>query len=313
MAEFAPTAPDPVAEALANSLPGLRRLQVQGWLGIAAILAATVFLVVVLWNSGEDGFSWALVMGILGLVLAGTVAAWVKRSHEAAIMPILASTLNLTHEKTAKWFMQQIPQTFIPRGGKQHCDDLMSGKIAERSFRFAEVKTETGGKNSSVLFDGVVIEVTARSDLPEFLIAPVRQTRGFWIFKGNINVEDMGRWHTGYGTNDEEYGLWSPSNQPAERKVMEALMDKMIGLGSSLGAGSSLYSVACTGRDIYVALRHKHEMFRIGGAFATQDEMMADIRTATAELEVPLRLAAEVVRAEEALHGAAVLPAAPHA
>jgi hypothetical protein len=302
--------PDPIESALADALPGLRSLRIQGLAGMGGLLIITGLLVITLLNHGKDAQTWAMIVGFAGVFGIVALASWVKKSHEAAIMPILASTLNLSHQKTAKYFINQIPETFIPRGGKQTCDDLMSGQIAGRSFSFAEVKTETGGKNSSTLFDGVVIEVKAREMLPEFLIAPVKQTKGFWFFKGNVNVENQSRWHTGYGGDGQEYGLWSPSQQPAERKVMEDLMDRMLRLGSSLAADSSLYSVACTGHYIYVALRHKREMFRIGGVFATHDELMADIRTATSELDVPLRLAAEVVRAEEALHEAAGKPAA---
>ncbi len=304
------SARDPLETALSDALPYLRSLRIQGLAGMAALLVGTVFLVITLLNRGKDAQSWAIIAGFAGVFAMIALAGWVKKSHEAAIMPILASTLNLSHQKSAKHFITQIPENFIPRGSKQSCDDLMSGQIAARPFCFAEVKTETGGKNSSTLFDGVVIEVKAREMLPEFLIAPVRQTKGFWIFKGNVNVENQSRWHSATGGNDEEYGLWSPSQQPAERKVMEALMDRMLNLGGSLGSGSSLYSVACTGHYIYVALRHKREMFRIGGVFSTHEELMADIRTATGELDVPLRLAGEVVRAEEALHEAAGRPAA---
>lgn len=313
MSDPVPPTRDPLETALSDALPQLRSLRLQGLAGLAALMAATVFLGIILLNAGKDAQSWAIIVGFAGVFGMIALAGWVKKSHEAAIMPILAATLNLSHQKSAKHFITQIPQNFIPRGGKQTCDDLMSGQIAGRPFCFAEVKTETGGKNSSTLFDGVVVEVKAREMLPEFLIAPVKQTKGFWFFKGNVDVGNQARWHSATGGTGEEYGLWSPSQQPAERKVMEALMDRMLNLGGSLGSGSSLYSVACTGHFIYVALRHKREMFRIGGVFSTHDELMADIRTATGELDVPLRLAGEVVRAEEALHEAAGRPAAQEA
>lgn len=299
------TAQDPTGAALAEALPELRRIQIQGWAGMAAAAVVTLLMGTAIWQLGSDAMGWAIMAYVFGAFGVVGIGAWVKRSHEARVMPIIASTLGLSHQKQGKWFVDQIPTNFIPRGGKQQGDDLMSGKIADRPFRFAEVKTETGGKNSSTLFDGVVIELATREPLPEFLIAPSRQTRGFWFFKGNLDVANQTLWHSEYGTNGEEYGLWSPSDRPGEREVMQALMIRMIDLGGSLGSGSSLYSVACTGRDIYVALRHKHEMFRIGGAFATEADIMANIRTASDELAVPLRLAAEIVRAEEALHAAA--------
>ena len=42
----------------------------------------------------------------------------------------------------------------------------MSGSVAGRNFRFAECKTETGGKNSSTLFQGLVLEVRASGGVP---------------------------------------------------------------------------------------------------------------------------------------------------
>lgn len=295
---------DVQTSALTDALNGLKHTKRTGWILFAVISAVTLTVVIGLANAGGEAISWiiaALFGGAFGLI---GVAGWVKKSHERDVMPILASTLNLSHQKTGSQFFETIPKNFIPRGGRRNCDDLMSGRMADRGFRFAEVKTETGGKNSRVLFDGVVVEVSTRAPLPEFLIAQVSQTKGFWIFKGNVNVEEMARSHTAWGKDQKEYGLWSPYSKPGEVKEMQVLMDRLVAMGPQLSAGSALYSAACTGRNLYVALSHKHELFQIGGLFADDARIMSDIRSATADLQVPMSLAAEVIRAEEAIHAA---------
>ncbi|MGL5010231.1 MAG: hypothetical protein ACRC6I_10135, partial [Paracoccaceae bacterium] len=50
-----------------------------------------------------------------------------------------------------------------------------------------------------------------------------------------------------------------------------------------------------------VSIRHTADLFQIGGLLATEADIMAHIRRASAQFATPLQLATDVMRAEDAL------------
>ncbi len=291
---------DPSARALADAMPEIRSTKTKGWLLCA--LAVVVCVAALMMISGVKN-SLQLVLMVLffgGFALFG-IYGWVRKQHERAVMPIIARAFGLDYQKSPKDFFPTLPKNFIPQGGVQTVDDMMSGSVAGRSFRFAECKTATGGKNSSTLFQGLVLEIRASGSVPEFIIASEKETRGFLFFKGKVQVEGMALIHHSTGHDGQSYGLWSGSVAPRQMAGLGAFMDRIIALGPRVLGSATLYSLVSTGQYYYVSLRHKHDLYQIGGLFTDEAEVMSHIRAAAYELGHPIALATEILRAEEAL------------
>ncbi len=292
---------DPVTRALTAALPEIRSVKIKGWLLAIAAVVVSVALMILASKLREDRLQFIIFAAFPAVFGVGAAMRWVRSSHERAVLPTIAEAFGLIYQKAPKGFYETLPKNFIPQGGKRSVDDMMNGKVAGRAFRFAECKTETGGKNSSTLFQGVVIEVRSGGNLPEFLIASMKETKGFLFFKGKVQVEGMQMIHQANGTNDEIYGLWARSEAPAKMAGLRAFMDRVIALGPRVLGDSTLYSLVSTGSYYYVSLRHKHDLFRIGGMFSTEDQVIQHIRAAATELAHPIELATQVLQAEEAM------------
>lgn len=291
---------DPSESALQVVMPALRKATKMGWIIIAVIAMVTIALMIFVASVAEEAAQWLIGLPIFGIFAMAYAGSWVRTRHESDIMPILSQAFGLGYIKAPKNYFGMLPANFVPRGGRQHCDDLLSGTIAERRYQFLEVKTETGGKNSRVLFNGVVVEVATRAALPRFLIAPVVETQGILFFKGRVGVDEKVQMFTVPGPNGQDYGLWMDEGNQGKAAALRPFMEKMLDLGGSL-VGGSLYSVACTGNTIFVAIRNKTNLFQIGGLLATEAAIMLDIRRASEQFAMPLRLATNVMRAEDAL------------
>lgn len=292
---------DPATRALTAALPEIRSVKIKGWILSAAAVVASAALMLMAAKLREDRLQFIIFAAFPAFFGVGAALRWVRSSHERAVLPIIAEAFGLIYQKAPKGFYETLPKNFIPLGGRRSVDDLMNGKLAGRTFRFAECKTETGGKNSSTLFQGVVIEVQSMGTMPEFLIASMKETKGFLFFKGKVQVEGMQLIHQANGTNGEIYGMWARSEAPGQMAGLRAFMDKVIALGPRVLGESTLYSLVSTGRFYYVSLRHKHDLFRIGGMFSSEDQVIQHIRAAATELAHPIDLAGQVLQAEEVL------------
>jgi len=283
------------------ALPEMRATRRKGLLVVVISVIATAVLVYLTlgWTDGESAWIiMALMPGLFGVLGA---FGWVRGKHERLVMPVIAGVFGLTYQKSPPGFFVGLPKVFIPRGGRRSVDDMMTGHVADCQFRFAECKTETGGKNSSTLFKGVVLEVQSKGGVPAFLIASEKETKGFLFFKGRVDVDGMEMMHQTAGHDGKGYGLWARSSEAGRLVGLRAFMDQIVALGPRVLGDSALYSLVSDGRAYFISLSHRRDLFAIGGLLAGDDEVMRDIRKASDELAYPVRLATEVMRAEGAL------------
>lgn len=291
---------DPSAQALAAAMPEIRSAKTIGWISIAAAIAVTV--VALYWLADiPKAMQFIILVLVISGVIIWSIADWTRRRHERVVMPIIADAFGLSYQKSPGQFFTSLPRNFIPLGGRRSVDDMMSGRVADRYFSFAECKTETGGKNSSTLFQGVVIQVQGRQGVPPFIIASERETKGFLFFKGRVDVEGMNLVRQATGTDGQTYGLWVNFGSDAQLTGLQDFMDRIIALGPRVLGSASLYSLVSSGSNYHVSLRHNRDMFRIGGLLAQEAEVMTHIRIAAAEFAHPVQLVTEILRAEEAL------------
>lgn len=292
--------------ALAAALPRLRQIQMRGLAMIAGIVAAVVALYFVTdfaSNTSLNIFGIAMIAAIGGII-------WIydstRKQHEAEIMPIVASTFGIDFVKHPAGFMETIPGRIPPRSHKTTLNDGLSGTIAGRKWRFAEVQTETGsGKNNRVYFDGAVIAVQACAPLEPFILARHDDTkRSFWKGGARIDLSQevltphvFGGWLTGFG-------LWSGRLREGDFAAIERLCDGIARTVGHLGHGAELCMIASDGPEIVVAISHKHEMFRIGGLFATKASVLADIRRVAEEVGPVITVVTAILQAEAAMTAA---------
>lgn len=294
-------APDPSSAAMDSVLVEMRKARTNGWVLVAFTAVVSVMLALMALGIDEDPLVWSFMALVLGGIVVLGIVAWVRNQHERSVMPTIAAAFGLSYQKAPSQFYQDLPQNFIPLGGRRSVDDLMAGTVADRKFRFAECKTETGGKNSRPLFKGVVLVVESKGTLPSFTIASEKETKGFMFFKGRVQVDEIPLLHQAAGRDGQSYGLWSHSSDARNMAGLRAFMDQIIALGPKVLGQSTLYSLVSTGGFYYVSLRHSRDLFKIGGLFSDDTTVMSDMRTAAAEFAHPIEMVTEILRAEEAL------------
>lgn len=292
---------DPTGRALADALPAIRRITRDGWAMVAGVAAVTAFVALFVVPTITPEVEWRIYVAIAGALAAFAILRSVQTSHEKTIMPIVAAAFGLTHVKGDQNYLKAMPPVFIPQGNVGKVDDTIVGQVAGRTFRFAEVRTATGGKNSRTLFRGIVMDVPCRAGLPDFILVAEKQTQGLFWGKGNVPVDGLIRTHQARSRAGDTYGVWSRSHAPKDIAGLQAFVDRMLAAGDKVGGTATLYSMVCTGSRHFVALSHARDLFTIGGLFATQAVVMADIRRAAEQVAYPVNLVSEILLAEDAL------------
>lgn len=294
-------ASDPSSAAMDSVLVEMRKARTNGWVLVSFTVVVAGLLAVMALGIDEDPLVWSFMALVLGGIVVLCIAGWVRNQHERRVMPTIAGAFGLRYQKAPAHFYKDLPQNFIPLGGRRSVDDLMAGTVADRRFRFAECKTETGGKNSRPLFKGVVMVVESKGTLPAFIIASEKETKGFLFFKGRVQVDETPLLHQAAGRDGQTYGLWSHSADAMDMAGLRAFMEQIIALGPKVLGQSTLYSLVSTGGFYYVSLRHNRDLFKIGGLFSDDATVLTDMRTAAAEFAHPIEMVTEILRAEQAL------------
>lgn len=297
----APDASTRVALAVRNLMPGLRHHAI---IAISLMGAALgLGLVVAFWSltSGTDGderWKFGLFALIMAAVAVGWAYRWMIRKQEALMMPVLAAAVGLSYEKNATGFLRALPDRLLPSGRVKSAEDLVQGTLGAHRIEMAEVKVETGGKNSRTLFAGLIARFPNRVAMPAFFIAREDKTRPGMFFGGELSTD--GLYHlrsvTGGGAS---YGVWTSWTARDEPAALAPVVEKVTRIEDLIGRGTQLYAATCDGTEMHVALTHSRNLFRIGGLFPTETDVFSDVRAAMQDLTVPLTLAKALIEAEE--------------
>ncbi len=290
-----------ITTTLPDLLPQLRRITTEGWvLSVVTVVLAGIVMFF-LTNGGQSFSTWIAFPPGVAFVLVTLIVLRTRRGHEAVIMPILAQSVGMSYSPNAKTFATTLPDRLLPKCRLKKGEDLISGMIGARKVQFAEVKYETGGKNSTVLFGGVVMAFQNAAPMPPFFMAAENQTKGWFVFKGNLKVDDLVPIRNLNGADGQSYGVWASPERTADHPGLDAVLSVLTGLQDLVGSGSTLFSATSDGTEMHVALRHKRDLFRIGGMFATEPTMIDQIRRAYDDLTLPLKIAGKLLDAEAAV------------
>jgi hypothetical protein len=301
-----PTTRDPVddvATAVRNLLPGLKSLASTALVLIGLSLLAGGGAAILSLNSGmDDRDRWKIaafaVLG--GGLLAYFANRWLRKKQEALVMPVLAREVGLTYDKNARYFADGLPQRLLPKGIRT-AEDHVHGKLGAHAIQMAEVQVETGGKNSRVLFRGIVAQFSNRAPMPAFFIAPEDKTRPGFFFGGDLSTDGLHHLHdVQRGTTGTIYGVWISRPELEVHPALQAVLDILTQIDTHVGPGAELYAATSNGEEMHIALSHKRNLFRIGGLFPNEAAIFADVQAAMQDLTVPLTLAKVLIEAEEA-------------
>ena len=258
---------------------------------------------------GDQLFYLALPSILAAFALFGA-DRWVAREQQALVLPHLARAVDLTYRPRAQDFLASLPKRLLPSGAVRRAEDLITGTIGGRPVAMAEVKVETGGKNSSTLFRGVVARMTNEVPLPAFFLAVERQTKGWLGFSGWIRVDDLVRVDTIAGRSGEVYGIWlSQEGAQARHPALAAVIGVLTGLETTIGPEARLFSVTSTGQEMHIALAHDRDLFHFGGLFQGRARVAEGIERAAADLGVPVRVVSALIAAEARAAESAPQPA----
>jgi hypothetical protein len=298
-----PSDPPDIAETLGHLWPRMRKAQVLASLGVAALggLGLQAIPSFLRRLSGERADSselqaWVLLGAVWGIIL---VYAAIRRHHERMVMPELAGTLGLSYRDSDGSLVASFPPRLLPKASQRTVEDVLRGRIGDREVVFAEVKVETGGKNSTVYFDGIVMEFQNLAPLPAFFVAPQKETEPGWFgTRGRISVDDLVRLDSVLD-GIETFGVWATSPDVARHPAFRAVLDRLTGVHAAGDIGARLFSAMSDGTRTWVAIRQKRNLFRIGGLFATRDAVLDDIQRAYVDLQQPYRIVTALLQAEQ--------------
>jgi hypothetical protein len=162
----------------------------------------------------------------------------------------------------------------------------------------AEVKVETGGKNSTTLFRGLVVEFRNHIAMPAFFLAPAEMTDPGVLFGSWIPVDDLHHLREIRSPAGGTYGLWTSTPASAEPPTLAPAVEGVLALERTIAAPIMLFTVTSTGEEMHLALSYRRDLFQIGGFFPQSAKVLADVQIAAADLSIVLAIAQELIALE---------------
>jgi hypothetical protein len=301
-----------IEAAVAALHPRLTRLSLLALLAMAVVLAIGTWLLVYFLGRIDDGvdrFKAAAIIAGLGIALMVLAYGQMRKAQEALVMPLVAKAVGLTYQKDAKGFFRALPPALLPKTAVRTGEDYVIARLGPHEIRLAEVKVETGGKNSRTLFEGIVAEFHNRVPMPAFLLAPHEQTRPGVLFGSWIPTDGLVHRRDIAGPSGTEYGLWTGhSASPADAPALDKVVTAILGLERRIAAPVELFTATSNGSETCIALTHERNLFRIGGLFPQRAQVLADVQIAATDLSIALSLAHELIAIEALVTEAASTP-----
>jgi hypothetical protein len=294
-------APDHVAQAVRDLLPELRR-KARGAVSLIAfaiaVTAVAIYLLLTTGTEGSNRWEFAMYAGFAGLAAIYFTYRTSVSTQQSLVMPVLARSINFTYSQNATSFVQALPKRLLPDRKVRKGEDLVSGALGAHAIQMAEVKVETGSKNSKTLFKGLVAQFPNRTAMPAFFIALEDKTRPGLSFGGDLSTDGLHHLRNVHG-NGRSYGIWVSSDAGTEPPTLSAVVNILTRLETLIDPAAQLYAATSNGVEMHVALSHKRNLFQLGGLFPNEPRIFADVQQALHDLTVPLTLAKALIEAEE--------------
>lgn len=291
--------PVDVAEAVQKILPEIAAIRGRGWRNMAISAALSLFVLMLsLQLRGESRFTLILLsLACLVIVISG-IFVQTRRNQEAIVMPLLAQSIGLNYSQKGTEFARSLPQRLLPKQGNRTGTDLIDGVIGGRSLTFGEVECATGGKNRRVLFRGVVARFQNQTPLPPFFLVQATRAGKSTLVPVGISTDGLIKIAQRQPRADSEIGIWASHAEVADDPALDAVVGAILDLPDQLGPDASLYAATCDGTVVHVALSHPKDLFRFGGMFEDDDDLLKQVKQALQDLMMPMTLAEKLIEAE---------------
>jgi hypothetical protein len=292
--------PDSTAEfnaALSSLLPLITRSKLWGWAVIGVTLAATVLVLIFMAPHLQENPRLIWLPIFLEILPIYLTFQHVKNKHVALVMPSVAQTIGLSFDRGGSGFKDGLPQRLLP-GTPKTAEDLLQGTVAGRKLRFAEMKVETGGKNSKILFRGFVVHIPNLVAMPPLFVAREKDTKPGFLSGPLVYTEGLVRVGDLKGASGETFGLWSSSQSVLQDPGLPALIKLLTKLDHEFGPDTALYSATSNGEEMHIAISHKRDLFAIGGLFSSEADITSQVRTAFDDMMLPVRIVSATLAAE---------------
>jgi hypothetical protein len=297
-----PDATAKVAIAVRNLMPGLKaraRTALAGMVLTAGVAGIVAYLSLGSGMDSQDRWKFAIFAVFIAVLICMGAVKWAVKAQEALVMPVVAQAVGLTYSKDARAFVQSLPKRLLPARGVRSGEDHVQGTLGSHAIQMAEVKVETGGKNSRTLFQGIVAQFPNRVAMPAFFLALEDKTRPGIFFGGELATEGLRHLRNVPGLGGQTYGIWTSSDDKQDPPALTAVVDILTRLDALVGPSARLYAATSNGVEMHVALTHARNLFRVGGLMPQEPDIFADVRRAMQDLTVPLTLAKALIGAEE--------------
>lgn len=276
-----------------------KRYVVLAVLGASAVVAVTLAHLL---TKSQDSDLRAIF--IPAMLVAGAVAfclRWFQRQASAELIPHLARAAGLgyTVDFPHHIVRDMIEAGLIPRAGDlSRREDRFDGTLAGRHFMAGDVHLKTGGKNSSTLFEGLVVSLSLPERHKGFALTTLERAASGFLRRAQVDTKTLlprGTFNSKHGTG---FTAYVPDNALADSPGFRAQVKQLVRLDSEI-PGCRLFSVYCTGDRILVALSSGRNLFRIGRVFSAE-LMTQDLQRVLSEMQFPLRVVQILLDAEQA-------------
>lgn len=284
-------------------MPRLRRQAALAVAMLVTLAVATAALAIWwfrLFEAGDETYKFVALAVMFGIV--GMIFTWMqaRREQEALVMPVVAGAIGLNFDKAAKDFRATLPARLLPQKAVIRAEDNVHGQLGAHRIDMAEVTVVTGGKNSKTLFRGLVARFPNSIAMPEFLLAPVAKTKPGVLFSAWMPTDGLTHLRDIRGRSGEIHGLWALGHAKAEHPALPGVVEALTAMDSAIGVPAKLFSAVSTGREMFVALSHEGDLFRIAGLIPNEARILDHVTAATRELVVVLNMARQLIAVEEA-------------
>lgn len=263
------------------------------WAIIAAVLivAAAVVPMILSVTPVEENRRWFLALG--GLVVVGVLAGEIVNRRYGArvareVMPLLAQAVGLKHDWVVPELGHWQGKGLLPKHTKQPpANDQISGTLGNLRFSSWDMKLVSGGKNSTTVFEGLVVTLEPVGHAALFVKKDHKGAAGWMQDRFGKAPAGLSN-HGVVSLRGHDWELWlAPGAQPGfdVKAGLEALC-------RVLPAGASLRALMQERGRAHVAINLKGGLVDLGGLFVGKEALRGRIDAALGALAVPAKIAA---------------------
>ncbi len=234
---------------------------------------------------------------------AGYGVFWMYgRRVSRLVMPHLASAAGLEYQpRFPDTFVDRLAgQGLIPRAVyKRRSEDWFQGTFGTHTFEAADLRLETGGKNSKALFTGLIVWIEHPVAREQIIVTQPDTTQGGFFSRALLDVSELSE-GAGFLSpgDDRRFQAFSATPQATQTTEFKNLVQTVLRLDTEI-SGCRLFSIMLHDGRLMVALEHDDNWFRIVPVFGTT-QLQRQVQIAFEQMQDLLAIVQILLDAAEA-------------